>query len=416
MENLHKGIHIMVKPVGAFCNLRCTYCFYLEKMEFYAHSNLQIMKDEILENFIKQYISMNDLSQVQFVWQGGEPMLAGLDFYKRVVELQKKYRADKEIFNSIQTNGTLLDDSWCEFLKKSDFTVGISLDGPKELTNIHRKNTVGTGDFEKIMNGIHLLQKYNIHYTVLACVTKQTVGYPLEIYHFFKSNGIFHIQFTPVVERLPGKTDTTRGLHHAAPSDINSEEMSDAVADWSVPKGEYGDFLIKIYDEWLKKDVGIVCIQNFEWALASWMGLKSTVCIFAANCEGSLVLEHDGYIYSCDHFVYPEYCLGKLEHNNLQDIVQKEQQKDFGCKKALLSPKCKMCEVLFACQGECPRHRFLYTNSDNTSLSYLCGDYKKYFHHIHPGMKAMAQLINNGIPVSRVMTLREHPIFLIRDV
>lgn len=413
MGNKRKGVHIMVKPVGAFCNLRCTYCFYLEKVQFYKHQYLHIMSDEIVQNFIRQYISMNALPQVQFVWQGGEPMLAGLEFYERVVEVQKKYGVNKEIYNSIQTNGILLDDSWCIFLKKNKFTVGISLDGPEELTNIHRKSIDGIGAFEKIMRGIHLLQQYNISYTVLACVTKETVEDPLEVYHFFKSQEIAHIQFTPVVERIPAERDTLRGLHHAAPVDINVQEHSDVVTEWSVPKEAYGEFLIKIYDEWVKHDVGTVYIQNFEWALASWMGLTSNICIFSDNCEGSLVLEHDGSVFSCDHFVYPEYGLGKLNHNNLKSIVEKKQQKAFGCKKTLLAPKCNVCEALFACQGECQRHRFIYENSSKLAVSYLCSDYKRYFHHIHPGMKAMAQLINNGIPVSRVMTLKEHPILLL---
>ncbi len=405
------GTHIMVKPVGAFCNLNCTYCFYLEKECFYENTKLQVMSDEVLEKFIFEYIQMNDFPEVHFVWQGGEPMLAGLDFYKKVVQLQHKYANGKKILNSLQTNGVLINDDWCNFIKNNNFTVGISLDGPKKNTNIHRKDKNGKPMFDDIMNAISLLKKYSIKYTVLACVTRESCNNPLEVYDFFKENGIKHIQFSPIVERIPQNEEVKRGLKHSAPLHIDAKEVGE-VTNWSVPRGKYGEFLMAIYDKWSDCDVGDMYVQNFEWSIASWLGLKSSVCIFSDDCSKSPIIEFNGDLYSCDHYMYPEYKIGNILNNTLKNILNSKNQKDFGCKKNNLNEKCKVCPALFACKGECPRHRFVWNEGFNEYESYLCQDYAKFFRHIHPKNKAMAQLISNGLPASDILKLKDGPIVL----
>lgn len=407
------GAHIMVKPAGAFCNLNCTYCFYLEKLNFYDHHSLEIMSIPLLDQFIREYCQLNKkLPEVQFVWQGGEPMLAGLSFYEAAVEFQKRYAKGRTILNSLQTNGILLDDSWCRFLKKNCFSVGISLDGPSEITNIHRKDKSGGPAFDKIMAGIRLLQEYDIPYTVLACVTKDSCRNPLEIYHFFKEAGIRHIQFSPVVERIATDEERQLGLRHGSPSYISEYQDLSTVTDWSVLPSAYGTFLNTIFDCWSQEDVGKFYVQNFEWALASWMGLPSSVCIFSQSCGACGILEHNGEVYSCDHYMYPEYRLGNLKDSSLEELVRSPQQARFACQKTDLSERCSRCNVRFACQGECPRHRFVPSPYGNCFESYLCRDYQKFFRHIHPKIKAMAQLVSNGLPASDVMTLKDRPIVI----
>lgn len=405
-EACGKGTHIMAKPVGAFCNLNCTYCFYLEKQSFYETNKMEVMSDTILEQFISNYLDMNkNQPEVQFVWQGGEPMLAGLGFYKKVVKLQKQYGGDQSILNSLQTNGVELNDEWCEFLKEHKFHVGISIDGGADITGIHRVNKGNKSMFEDIMRGIRFLQKYNIPFTALACVTRDSCEKPLEVYNFFKDNGIHHMQFTPVVERVASEEEQEIGLTHSSPQNIQ-KDSSEYVTEWSVPEGKYGDFLNAIYDEWVSKDVGSIIVQNFEWSLASWMGLSSNVCIFTSDCSGTLIIEHNGDVYDCDHYMYPENLLGNIMETSIVTMANSQQQVEFGCNKGKVSERCRNCEVFFACQGECPRHRFVWNEEAGEYESYLCADYKKHFRHIHPKNKAMVQLIQNGIPASKVMELK----------
>lgn len=408
-----KGIHIMAKPVGAFCNLKCTYCYYLEKQAFYTHRTLQVMNNSVLQSFIQQYTEMNrNQPQLQFVWQGGEPMLAGISFYEDAVRLQKKYAGGKTIFNSLQTNGILLDETWCGFLKRNQFTVGISLDGPEEITDFHRKDRAGNPVLKRVMHGIHLLQEYKIPYTVLACVTKESCGKPLEIYRFFREQNIRHIQFTPVVERVPEQEEEQAGQMFASPSCIPDINLPPTVTEWSVPRGSYGTFLNTIFDLWSDTDVGMVFIQNFEWALASWLGLPSSVCTFSESCGTCGILEHNGDVYSCDHYMYPEYRLGNLADSSLGFLMNSPSQACFSRMKLNLPPKCLSCNVRFACHGECPRHRFIPLADNSGFESYLCRDYQKFFRHIHPKVKAMAQLVSNGFPASDVMTLKDRPIVI----
>lgn len=406
------GVHIMVKPVGAFCNLKCTYCFYLEKQAFYETNKLNIMSLDTLEHFIKLYIETNDFPEVHFVWQGGEPMLAGLDFYKSVVEIQNKYSKGKIIHNSLQSNGVLLDDEWCKFLKENNFLVGISLDGPEEVTNLHRKFANNENAFNSIIKGVKLLQKYKIEYSVLACVTSSSADKPLEVYNFFKDNNIKRFQFTPVVERIANDSETSIGLNHASPDGIGKENVNYGVTEWSVKKGQYSKFLKTIFDEWSENDVGEIFVQNFDWALASWLGLRSNVCIFSENCGNSLIIEYNGDIYSCDHYMYPKHKLGNINSVDLDTMINSKKQLDFGCKKSEVPTKCLTCNAYFACKGECPRHRFDFNVESGEFESYLCSDYYSFFYHIHPKTKAMAQLVSNGLPAKEVMTLKNKPVVI----
>lgn len=305
------------------------------------------MNEEVLTAFIRQYDG-------EFVWQGGEPTLLGLDFYKKVLKLQKEHHPGKQIKNSLQTNGTLLDDKWCEFLKENDFLVGISLDGPKEVHELYRPS------HDKVMRGLRLLKKYGVEFNVLACVGKETAKYPLEVYHFFKEEGVEFIQFTAIVEK-------------DNPATVEPEA--------------YGDFLIAIFEEWVRAEVGKIFVMNFEWALNTWVGKPSPICLFSETCGSSLVLEHNGDVYSCDHFVYPENYLGNILKDDLKKLAELPKQIAFGAsKKDGLPEMCRSCHYLFACRGECPKRK-----------QYLCAGYLKYFRHIDKTMRVMRDRLKVGI-------------------
>lgn len=411
-----KGIHVVAKPVGPSCNLHCEYCFYLEKRRMFPHSERYVMTDDVLSAFIANYISSQPTPVVEFVWQGGEPTLLGLDFFRHVVELQKPFGAKKTMTNSLQTNGTLLTDEWCSFLKKENFMVGISLDGPREVHDRYRRDRKGNGTFDAVMHGLGLLRKHGVEYNVLACVARDTAREPLDVYRFFKSEGVEFVQFTPVVERTTNRDGEDEGLRLAGPAALNGEEGQTEVAPWSVNPGEYGDFLIAIYEEWVRNDVGSVFIMNFEWALNAWIGNPSPVCIHARQCGRSLVVEHNGDVYSCDHCVFPEYRLGNITTDRLSDLVAKSLQSGFGVVKETALPRwCRECDVLPACRGGCPKHRFATTYYDEPGLHYLCEGYRKFFLHIRKYCHVMAQLLENGIPVSRIMDAMKGPLVIRRD-
>ncbi len=394
------GYHILSKPVGARCNLKCEYCFYLEKKNFYKDSNF-IMSNEVLETYIDKYINTQEIPVIQFVWQGGEPMLAGLEYYKNIVKIQKKHSNGKKIENSIQTNGTLLNDEWCEFLKDNDFLVGVSFDGDEDIHNKYRKDIGGNGTFSKVESGIELLKKYEIPFNVLVCVTSQSSKKAKNIYKYLKEMGVEYIQFTPIVERLPEVEEKNEGLTHASP---NCETNYYLLTNFSVKQGEYGKFLIDIFDDWIKEDVGKIHVMNFEWALESWLGLPSTVCIFSKQCGQALAIEHNGDLYSCDHYVYKENKIGNILVDNPKELIGQKKQTSFGESKETNLPKqCNQCEVKFACNGECPRHRFEKAYDGEYGLSYLCSDYNMFFRYIHRYMKVMVELINNNLPASMVM-------------
>lgn len=360
------------------------------------------MSDEVLESYIKQYIDAQDTAEIVFAWQGGEPLLIGIDFFHKAVSLQKKYANGKQITNTIQTNGTLLTDQWCEFFSSKRFLVGLSLDGPEHIHDRYRIDRGGKPTFELVMNGLSLLKKHGVEFNILTCVTRHSAYQPLEIYHFFKQQDIQYIQFIPIVEREMNEGAAALSLSNATPPSLLMEESQQTVTNWTVEPEMYGEFLIQIFNEWVQQDVGTIFVMNFEWALASWMGISSPVCIFSEECGRAVAMEHNGDLFSCDHYVYPEYRLGNVT-DGLSNLINLPSQLAFGkTKRDTLPTVCKNCEVRFACHGECPKHRFLVSDQNEPGLNYLCSSYKKYFKHINPYLTTMKQLIQKGLSASYI--------------
>jgi uncharacterized protein len=408
-----QGIHVVAKPTGPVCNLNCEYCFYLEKQALFSRGEQYRMSDDVLSAFITNYITSQTTPVVEFVWQGGEPTLLGVDFFRRVIELQKPFAGAKTITNSLQTNGTLLTDEWCVFLKKHNFMVGISLDGPKDIHDRYRRDRKGKGTFDQVMRGLRLLQKHKVEYNVLACVARETAKHPLEVYRFFKDEGVEFIQFSPVVERMPDSSSRHAGLRFAGPASLNKEEEQIEVTPWTVMPEEYGDFLIAVYEDWVRNDVGTVFVMNFEWALNAWISNPSPVCIHAETCGRSVVMEHNGDVYACDHCVYPEYKLGNIKTDRLSEMVERSLQSGCGVSKETALPRwCRECKVLSACRGGCPKHRFEMTYYREPGLHYLCAGYKKFFMHIRKYCHAMTQLLGNGLPASYIMDAVKGPLVI----
>ena len=414
MGNGH-GIHVVAKPIGPVCNLNCDYCFYLEKQALFSAGEQYRMTDEVLSAFIANYITSQPTPEVEFVWQGGEPTLLGLDFFRRVIELQRPYAGRKRISNALQTNGTLLTDAWCRFLKEQHFMVGISLDGPGEVHDRHRRDRHGKGTFALVMQGLELLQKHQVDYNVLVSIARETARQPLAVYRFLRDSGVEFIQFAPIVERLPDERSRRHGLRLAHPASSVLEELMTEVAPWTVLPEEYGDFLIAVFEEWVRHDVGKVFVMNFEWALNAWIGNPSPVCIHAQQCGRSLALEHNGDVYACDHFVYPDYRLGNVLSDTLPALAERSRRSGFGvAKETALPQQCRECEVLAACHGGCPKHRFARTLNDEPGLHYLCPGYKKFFRHIRKYLRVMTQLLENGQPPSLVMQAIKGPLVIER--
>jgi uncharacterized protein len=389
---LSPRIHVLAKPTGAVCNLACTYCFFLEKELLYPGSKFR-MSDEVLENYIRQLIEAHSSLQVTVAWQGGEPTLMGIDFYRRAIELQKKYRKPGMMFeNTMQTNGTLLDNEWCRFFKENNFLIGISIDGPRELHDVYRVDKKGAGSFDRVMKGLHLLQKHGVEYNILTTVNRVNADHPLEVYRFLRDEaGADWIQFIPVVERINGGERTLY-------------QRGDTVSDRSVQPEQFGSFLSCIFDEWVRNDVGKVFVQTFEASARRWLGLPSGMCVLEETCGVGLALEHNGDLYSCDHFVEPDYLLGNILEKEIGELAASEKQYRFGQNKRDLLPQvCLECDVFFACRGECPKNRFLTTHAGEPGLNYLCEGWKAFFHHIDFPMQIIAGLIRGGYPASEVM-------------
>lgn len=413
IEQIGTGFHMLAKPVGPICNLNCEYCFYTEKEALYHTTNNFKMPEEVLETYIQKYITSQNIPEIQFVWHGGEPTLAGLDYFRRIVELQHKYAGHKTIINSLQTNGTLLDDDWCLFLKENNFLVGLSMDGPREIHDRYRVDRGGRPTFHNVIKGLKLLQKYEVPYNILLCVTKESAKRPKKVYKFLKDHDIQFVQFIPIVERIPDELAISLGLRHATPTSINQAELEPSVSPWTVESEQYGDFLIDIFEEWIRNDIGSIHIMNFEWALESWLGLPSSICVFSKHCGKAVTVEHNGDVYSCDHYVYPEYLLGNIMKDSPQQMINSKKQVEFGVnKEAALPQVCQNCEVRFACNGECPKHRFLKAPNGEPGLNYLCAGYKKYFRHIHRYMKVMVQLIENGLPAAKIKDVIKAPLVI----
>lgn len=408
--NSSPGVHLMAKPAGPVCNLDCGYCFYLEKEQLFPARQRFLMSDEVLRAYVAQNIANEPGPEVLFTWQGGEPMLRGLDFYRRAVACQRELADGRRIRNALQTNGVLLDEEWCAFLRASGFTVGISLDGPREIHDAARVDKRGRPTFDAVMRGIALLREHGIEFNVLVTVTREVSRHPLEVYRFLRHHALTHVQFNPVVERIAGPAAAGAGLTFAQPAPAGGTTEAGEVSPHSVTPRGYGDFLVAIFDEWVRNDVGSMFVMNFEWALAAHLGLPPTVCLFAENCGNALIVEHNGDVYSCDHFMYPDHRLGNLLQTDVAVLAESAQQRAFGQAKSALPGYCQRCEVRFACRGECPKNRFATTPDGRPGLNYLCPGYKHYFTHIARYMRAMATLISNGQPASLVMEAIKRPL------
>ncbi len=415
-KSMAQGIHVVAKPIGPVCNLNCAYCFYLEKKSLFNAGEQFKMSDEVLSAFINNYITNQPTPIVEFVWQGGEPTLLGIDFFQRVLELQRPFVGVRTITNSIQTNGTLLTDEWGSFLGENKFMVGISLDGPEEVHDCYRRDRTGKGSFAQAMRGLRLLQKHHVEYNVLACVARETARQPLEVYRFLREQGVEFMQFAPVVERRADPCFTAHGLHLAGPAVLDRKEKQDKITQWSVVPSEYGEFLIAVYEEWVRNDVGTVFVMNFEWALNTWLGNPSPVCVHAEQCGRALVVEHNGDVYACDHCVYPEYKLGNVQTDSLANLANRSLATGFGMsKEASLPRQCRECEVLASCRGGCPKHRFAVTRAGGPGLQYLCEGYRNFFLHIRKYQRAMTTLLENDLPVTLVMEAVKGPLVIERQ-
>ena len=378
-----RPLYVMLKPAGALCNLACDYCYYLEKAKLYQDNPKHVMSDELLEKFIEEYINSQTSPNVLFTWHGGETLMRPLAFYQKALELQKKYAKGRQIDNCLQTNGTLLTDEWCRFLHDNGWLVGISIDGPQEFHDEYRKNKLGRPSFVKVMQGINLLKKHNVEWNAMAVVNDYNADYPLEFYHFFKELDCHYIQFAPIVERLAPHAD---GRHLAAVD----EDSKEGLADFSVTTRQWGNFLCTIFDEWVRHDVGNYYIQLFDSTLANWVGEQPGVCTLAKTCGHAGVMEFNGDVYSCDHFVFPQYKLGNIYSKTLVEMMYGERQQKFGlAKRDALPTQCKECPYLFACNGECPKNRFCKTKDGEPGLNYLCQGYYRFFDHVAPYMDFM---------------------------
>ena len=395
---------LMAKPIGPACNLRCRYCFYLEK-EALLDRGEHRMSEDVLEAYVRKYIeSQPGREPIAFHWQGGEPTLMGVDFYRKAIELQQRYANGRGVSNSLQTNGTLLDDEWGRFLSENNWLLGLSLDGPQAIHDTYRLDSKGTGSFDKVMRGLEVLKKHKVEFNVLASVTPASTGAALEVYQFLKEVGVKFVQFMPIVERLPDDEANELGLKLAVAVHWGEAVEAVRMTAWSVKPEAYGDFLIRIFDEWVRNDVGTFAVMNFEWALANYVGQPAGVCQWMPRCGHSPIIEHNGDVYSCDHYVYPEYRLGNVLTDDLQKMMQSASQRRFGdAKLDSLPGYCRQCPFGPACWGECPKRRFTRTPDGEPGLNYLCAGYRKFFEHAAPHFEAMSRLMKSGEPVSKIM-------------
>lgn len=392
-----KPLYVMLKPAGAHCNLACKYCYYLEKNKLYPTAQRHLMSDEMLEQFTREYIEAQTMNQVLFTWHGGEPLLRSIDFYRKAISLQQKYAGDRRIDNVIQTNGTLLTDEWCEFFAQNHWLVGISIDGPQPDHDHYRLTAAVKPSWKKVMQGIKLLKKHGVEWNAMAVVNAYNANHPLEFYRFFKENGCQFLQFTPIVERLTRHED---GRTLASLADKDEFSLSEA----SVAPEQWGYFLCAIFDEWVRKDVGKIFVEIFDCTLANWMGISPGICAYSKECGHAGVMEHNGDVYSCDHFVFPEYKLGNIRDHSLIDMLYGEQQQEFSrLKHSSLPRQCKECDMEFACHGECPKNRFMKDKYGDSGLNYLCPGYYHYYQHVAPYMDYMKQELMSQRPPSNIM-------------
>ena len=395
-----RPLYIMAKPVGSLCNLACNYCYYLEKESIYREQEEKsrfVMSDRTLEEYICQYIAAQTQPYVLFVWHGGEPLMRPISFYQKVLRLQQKYaRGRYQIENCIQTNGTLLNEEWCAFFANHHWLVGVSIDGPQEFHDAYRKNRGGQPSFAKVMKGIELLNRYGVEWNAMGVVNNLNADYPLEVYNFYKSIGCRYIQFAPIIERLCPHSD---GRHLATVNDTNAP-----LAEFSVTPEQYGNFVCTIFDEWVRKDVGRIFVQLFDAILARWVGEQPGVCTMAENCGHAGVIEHNGDLYTCDHFVVPEYLLGNIHQTPISELMNSDKQYYFGRDKMdALPQQCRSCKWLFACNGGCPKDRFLKTETGEGGLNYMCKGFKQIFERVSPYMDFMKNELQHQRPPANVM-------------
>ena len=397
-------LYLLAKPAGSRCNLACKYCYYLEKSLLFEKHSPQVMDDALLEKFIHDYIGAQTTQEVLFTWHGGEPLMRPLQFYKKAVALQRKYAAGRRIDNCLQTNGTLLTEEWCRFFKEQGWLVGVSVDGTQEMHDAYRKAKGGGPSHHKVMQGIRLLQKHGVEWNALAVVNDFNAEHPKEFYRFFKEIGCRFIQFTPIVERLLPHAD---GRQLAAVE----EEVTGGMMPFSVSPEQWGDFLIGIFDEWVKEDVGEYFVQLFDATLANWMGVQPGICTLARTCGHAGAIEWNGDVFACDHFVFPQYRLGNLREKSLVEMMYSPQQREFGrAKQTALPRQCRECRWLFACNGECPKNRFARTTDGEKGLNFLCSGYRRFFEHVAPYMDWMKrELMANRPPAGIVDLLRNDP-------
>ena len=399
-----RPLYVMVKPVGSSCNLACSYCYYMGK-------GSGVMSDELLELFTQQYIEAQTLPQVLFTWHGGEPLLRPLSFYRRALQLQQRYAGERHIDNCLQTNGTLLTDEWCRFLRDNHFLVGISIDGPQHLHDALRRSPGGRPSWADVMRGIELLQKHGVEWNAMATVNAVNVNEPQQFYHFFRSIGCQYLQFTPVVpaHKAPkapptapeGASIVSRAESIVSPS---GDEGGALGASGAITPQQWGHFLCTVYDEWVQRDVGQLFVQLFDATLACWAGEPPGLCALSPQCTGGAVIDTDGTVYSCDHFVFPRYRLGNIREQTLMQMLYGEQQQRFvNQKTAALPRQCRECQYLFACHGECPRGRFATDAYGEPGLNYLCQGYRQYFSHVAPDMNFMLRELQAGRPPSNIM-------------
>ena len=400
---MHASFHAMAKPSGPDCNLGCAYCFYLEKAAIYPQKNPHRMSDAVLEAYVREYIAATPKERkVEFTWQGGEPTLLGLNFYRRAVALQRRHGQGRRIANSFQTNGLLLDENWCSFFAEHDFLIGLSLDGPADIHDEYRRTKSGQPSHALVMRALELLRRHGVRHNALACVNRRSSREPLRVYEFLRAAGLEFIQFIPIVERLPDTQDTKAGLALHSPGESGPDAR---LTEWSVLPRDYGCFLTAIFDAWLKRDVGKTYVMNFEWALANFMGEPGAACHHQPVCGNAVVVEHNGDVYSCDHYVYPDYLLGNIQERTFSDMLASSRQESFGVNKhSSLPAQCRECAMLRGCWGGCPKHRFAATTDQGeSSLNYLCEGYYHFFSHTAPRLKAISGLIKEGRPASDIM-------------
>jgi len=393
--------HLLAKPTGAICNLDCKYCFFLSKEMLYPGSRFR-MADELLETYIRQLLESQPGPEVVVGWQGGEPTLMGLEFFERSIGYVDRYKKPRQrVSYTIQTNGTKLDAAWCAFFKKHNVLVGLSVDGPRALHDAYRVDKGGRGTFDDVMHGWRLLSRHGVDVNILCTVHAANADHPLEVYRFFRDElKTEFIQFIPIIERVTPQmlpvANSGWGERGSDPRPLFLLE-GNQVTDRSVGAEQWGRFLIGVFDEWVKRDVGKIYVQMFDAALASWVGAPPSMCIFSETCGSALALEHNGDLYSCDHFVEPKYLLGNIQQVHMLQLVTSEQQRQFGLAKRDTLPRyCRECPVRFACHGECPKNRFISTPDGEPGLNYLCAGYLAFFTHIDPTMRLMADLLRKG--------------------